>query len=219
MDELQKLVVGNLGLTVQYMEVKVVAASLMQALALSLGLPDAPLGLFLGGLGNFTPLSTFLPMDMDAAANTVGLSESEAVIMRLLLVGYENERNDLILKRAPLGAYMFAQMGQKGVKTCLNKIEEVKAGGNSATLLDCFPPTLVATIAQCAANVSKARAADLRRIANAKDPNVREVYNAHSTESVSVNSHHASSSYICGCFGFFGRVEKKNVQKFSPPSD
>lgn len=143
----------NVQLGLRYMEAKLLAALVLEAIAMRTG-GDAPIALFMGDLPDeqhTARLEDYLPEAESSAADV------DTQILKLLAEG-RTRASDFDLKTSPLAAFLYATLGQAATRSALKVATDRGLEG----LLDELPRKTLQTIANAAAEIATTRVKRLR---------------------------------------------------------
>ncbi|MEZ6183408.1 MAG: hypothetical protein R3F62_00165 [Planctomycetota bacterium] len=142
----------NITLGVRYLRAKLLAARVIEALALATG-GNAPIALFMGDLPEPGRPATGRLEDFLPSGGGPACPSAEATVLSLLETG-RTLRSGFDLKTSPLAAYLYRSLGDEGVST---QLERAKAVEDPKTWLDGLPGELVAAVAKASAEVAVSR--------------------------------------------------------------
>lgn len=155
MNRLDAAATRNVKLGLCYMEAKLLAALVLEAIAMRTG-GDAPIALFMGDLPGpqrTARLEDFLP-EAKTSAQDVNIQ-----ILTLLAEG-RTRASDFDLKTSPLAAYLYATLGDAATRSSLKVASERGLDG----LLDALPRKHLKGIANAAAEIATTRDERLRAL-------------------------------------------------------
>ncbi|MGE0707491.1 MAG: hypothetical protein AB7N76_10900 [Planctomycetota bacterium] len=152
----------NIALGARYLRAKLLAADLLEALALRTG-GDAPVSLFMGDLPLEEPtirLESFLPERPGKQAADV-----DAEVLDLLELGRATD-SGFDMKHSPLAAYLYLRVGQAECDRLAALAKESLAAKQDPGLayLQALPQDAVRMIAEACSHLATTRAEALRRI-------------------------------------------------------
>jgi len=142
----------NIALGAEYLRAKLLAARVVEALALHTG-GNAPIALFMGDLPEpgkpaTKRLEDFLPgLDGDPAPS------ADATVLSLLVTG-RTLASGFDLKTSPMAAFFYHRLGDEGVKAHL---ETAKSMDDAKVWLDSLPDELVGAVAKASAEIAVSR--------------------------------------------------------------
>ena len=162
-EEMKTRAEANIQLGCRYLRAKLLAASLLEALAKVTG-GDGPISLFMGDLPTEGPtvrLESFLSGSPGTAA-----ADLDPVVLDLLEKGRASE-SGFDLKHSPLAALLYRRLGQietdRLCKVAKESLADVDAPGRA--LLAALPDPTVRMVAEACTHLATTRATALRRIA------------------------------------------------------
>lgn len=145
----------NLLLGARYLRQKLLSARVLETLA-SLTGGDAPVSLFMGDLpSDERPLS--LRLETLLPAGEPEAPDVDRALLRLLVEGRQKE-SGFDIRHSPLGAYMYARMGDALSDRAL-------ACADGWPLLEALPPEMITPLTSACARIAPTRAAGLAEIA------------------------------------------------------
>ncbi len=153
---------ANLDFAVRYIDAKLGAIAVLEALALESG-GDAPISMLLGDIqaAHCRPerVDDFLSMP------TVGAPDLDPVMRSLLEEGRPGDvRSDM--SASPLTAFLYRYLGEAGMAGCAHRAKQMFAGEISPrTFLDSLPAAPVREILEACARISPTRRARLHTLA------------------------------------------------------
>jgi hypothetical protein len=152
----------NLECASQYLEAKLLAVGLLEALAIESG-GDAPMALFMGDLPPEGSTASSLVDHLPPAVRPAWLDESSAVY--LLLRDGRLDDSSFDLKNSPLALYLYRRLEPEALQERIRALEAFFAGKLGARpLLSGFGSDLLADIVEGGAAMVPGRAAALRRL-------------------------------------------------------
>lgn len=156
----------NLGIARRYLDVKLLAASILVALAEISG-GDAPVALFMGDLDGVSDstakMEDFLP-DWPALPSV----DTESTVYRLLAYGRASA-TEFDLKHSPLALFIYRRLEPASMHRLLDAANLMFEGALApAAFLDLMPADLIATIAEAAAQLATTRQSALTAFAAAR---------------------------------------------------
>lgn len=164
----------NLELGQKYVGAKLLSASVLAAFAVLTG-GDAPLSLFVGDLPSRHHQSQSINDSLPAAdENTMAFAEEDEegephldpVVYQILSGGRRSETS-FDVKQSPLGAFLYAVVGDRGLKMILeNKKLYPMTADKAEDLLACLPREVVAYLAKTIASVAICRAEEIMEVVN-----------------------------------------------------
>lgn len=149
----------NLNAAGTYLGVKLLAATILEALA-SLTGGDAPVALFMGEIGTSEQLADYLPPVPDNADGPL-----DNTVYRLLDQGRTSAAG-FDLQNAPLSLFVYRSIGTENLEEAIEAAQAMCAGTSEPTqFLDALPRTMVTAIANAAAHMVPTRKTALEAIA------------------------------------------------------
>ncbi|MBL4843926.1 MAG: hypothetical protein JKY65_00250 [Planctomycetes bacterium] len=154
---------ANIALGCRYLRAKLLAASLLEALAMQTG-GDAPISLFMGDLPVDVPtirLESYLPPRPGTEA-----TDMDADVLDLLEKGRAND-SGFDMKRSPLAAHLHRRLGQVESDRLANVAKESLGDKENPgrAFLDALPDPTVRMVAEACAHLATTRSEALRAIA------------------------------------------------------
>ncbi|MCA8920550.1 MAG: hypothetical protein KDD82_02005 [Planctomycetes bacterium] len=150
----------NIALGVHYLRAKLLAARVVEALALHTG-GDAPIALFMGDLPEPGRPATKRLEDYLPTSSVEPAPSADLTVLSLLETG-RTLRSGFDLKTSPLAAFLYRQLGDEGVQAHL---ETAKSMDDAKAWLDSLPEALVGAVAKASAEVAVSRRAGLLALA------------------------------------------------------
>ncbi|MGB5253260.1 MAG: hypothetical protein WBN68_11090 [Sedimenticolaceae bacterium] len=141
----------------RYLEAKLAASTVLYAIALRTG-GDAPAALFMGDLPSSgrrsMRLEDFLPAPGPLSEN------GDAAVYALLAEGRQNE-SAFDIRNSPLAAYLYARLGQYGIKRLAECAVDPTDGGSAARTLSLLPADVLNNLSAACARMVITRTPEL----------------------------------------------------------
>lgn len=151
---LREATARNLRIGHEYLGAKLLAASLLQAIA-SLTGGDAPISLFMGDLPSVCATSPRIESLFPAPLPG---EDVDPVVLRLLQVGRATE-GEFDLRNAPLAGFLYASCGHR-----VHELVEVHRSGGAEALLRAVPTTALEPVVEGCATLAITRAEAIRAL-------------------------------------------------------